>query len=151
MSMSFCNWNSDSGFPGPIPGRTPNSSPLSMDPAYPSQTRLSRAPIPVTACSLAPQPSTPQHGPDVTASQCLHMPSILTQALSLHSFHPPVCSAPTSACTSTSHDLGVDPLTPSLFPSVRSPYPSVLSPTVQTRPALYMCVCATGVCVLCAT
>ena len=146
MSMGSCNRNSDSGFPGRTPGRTPNSSPLSVEPACPFQTRLSRAPIPVTACNSAPQPSTPQHGPDVApASQHLHTPSILTQALSLRSFHRPVCSAPTSVCTSTSHHLGVDPVTSSLLPSVQTPRPAVLSAAVQTRPALYTCVC---VCVL---
>lgn len=61
--------------------------------------------------------------------------------------HRPVCSSPTSVCTSISHHLGADPVKPSLFPFIWSPGPVTLSTIAQARPALRTCVWAAGVCV----
>lgn len=133
------------GFLASIPWEDTNSSPPCREPACPSpQTRLSRAPIPVMAYSSTIQPNLPDLPP---APQGLCMPSTLPWAPSLCSLHRPVCSSPTSVCTTISHHLGADPVKPSLFPFIWSPGPVTLSTTTQARPALRTCVWAAGVCV----
>ena len=68
----------------PSHGRTPNSSSSNMEPACPSKTRLSRAPIPAMAFSLASRPRAPEHSPDLP----------LAPPVSVHILHPDLGSFP---------------------------------------------------------
>lgn len=146
----------DSGFPAPTSLEATkllfleygtNPAPARPEIVKGSHTRHGR-------CS-APGPRCSQHSLDL-----LPAPHIYVYLHLRHAWHPVswtgcfpfsspklLHSSPTSACTSTSHHLDVDPVMPSLIPSIWLPRPLTLECCCQFAQPFARLACAVGACV----
>lgn len=160
--LSECPWvpateNSDSGFPGPTPGRMPNSSLLSAEPACPSHPRLSSTAPRLDGQGLPylSQPTAQPHNQALhsMAPTLLLLPSIHSHPLSLPRLSPYVvsidlCALPLPLLVQApSFRCGPSNTFPVPFSTVTLSYGAKSCCSNLPSP-LHVCLCCWGLCAL---